>query len=877
MARIQYRPSARSRGFSPQQLSTAGIDRMREESNRIISNMEERRRAEKDQRDQNLQAMREDAAYTERRERENQDILMGNLKREADSKLRAGQIAQQQAQIDAEAFDSVINSLVGFSGTIAKVAQERTAQMIKDQTTIGLTTDIQNIDPEDVENYIRGTQAMASGAIQYDTEVTINGVLNNEDPADTAKGYVANHGFKGYAAKANDNRVAVQTYNITLDKRRQDPETVYTASNGRTFTGLEANGDRYLMAELQAITRKDVSSYMGFTDPLYLSEAIKQIDESDAVIRGQASKESLKRSQEVIRQQALDISSMGTVEAVTLAYTRIKASEGAAAAHDWYQENVIANPNIPEDVAAAPVLTQSGKPYSEEWRDSRWNPGMKLRRERELENDNFEKKLKKNEFAQLISGNVDAINQEFEDNPHGAFAYFQKYAADNQIPMPDIVNQMYKSAQLQNKEANKATLQSLIATGQLDESFINSLTDTKLIAEAKAAFNAQQITKFGEGYPALLAGFTKKSQKLAEFESRVAGATDFTSERLETMMKRWAAEDLKITQNADTTEANLRKLIENAHLGEHPSVNPFSYTIVDGVRQFRAFEQDRKETTEQSELIAKKAKGRTLGELVSIPNLLFQDDEAREIVSRSQSGLPFTYPRGVRQVHDMYSQKGMDIPISAVMNEAIIASNKVTGKNIPLLDPEDSRVAMYDGLSPAFRKLFDSGIENGVSQQVRRSLSQYTGNMPRRASMGGGSFNPNSVPDNYGGIIQKAATENNIPPEILAGLVDTETSFLPKFMLNKEQSPAGAAGAGQFMPDTAAEFGVDVNDPVSSIDGAARYLRYLTDYFGGNMELAIYAYNGGMGNIEKYGGPIPNNKENEEYLQKVLNNSTKYR
>ncbi len=50
--------------------------------------------------------------------------------------------------------------------------------MIKDQTTIGLTTDIQNIDPEDVENYIRGTQAMASGAIQYDTEVSINGVFN---------------------------------------------------------------------------------------------------------------------------------------------------------------------------------------------------------------------------------------------------------------------------------------------------------------------------------------------------------------------------------------------------------------------------------------------------------------------------------------------------------------------------------------------------------------------------------------------------------------------------------------------------------------------------------------------------------------------------
>ena len=103
-------------------------------------------------------------------------------------------------------------------------------------------------------------------------------------------------------------------------------------------------------------------------------------------------------------------------------------------------------------------------------------------------------------------------------------------------------------------------------------------------------------------------------------------------------------------------------------------------------------------------------------------------------------------------------------------------------------------------------------------------------------------------------------------------IIDTESAFNPQAV-----SPAGAQGLGQFMPPTAAEFGVDVNDPVSSIDGAARYLRYLIDYFNGDMNLAIYAYNGGMGNIERYGGPIPGNRENEEYLQKVLNNSTKYR
>ena len=78
------------------------------------------------------------------------------------------------------------------------------------------------------------------------------------------------------------------------------------------------------------------------------------------------------------------------------------------------------------------------------------------------------------------------------------------------------------------------------------------------------------------------------------------------------------------------------------------------------------------------------------------------------------------------------------------------------------------------------------------------------------------------------------------------------------------------------MPATAAEQGVNVNDPLSSIDGAAKYLSSLVDYFNGDLRLAIFAYNGGMGNIQKYGGPIPGNAENQEYYGKVMKAAGKY-
>ena len=134
------------------------------------------------------------------------------------------------------------------------------------------------------------------------------------------------------------------------------------------------------------------------------------------------------------------------------------------------------------------------------------------------------------------------------------------------------------------------------------------------------------------------------------------------------------------------------------------------------------------------------------------------------------------------------------------------------------------------------------------------------------------SFNSDSIPSGYGSIISDAASRNGIPPSILAGLIATESGFNPNAV-----SPVGARGLGQFMPPTAAEFGVNVNDPVSSIDGAARYLRYLTDYFNGDLEKAIYAYNGGMGNIERFNGPIPGNQENQEYFNKVITNSNRYK
>ena len=57
-------------------------------------------------------------------------------------------------------------------------------------------------------------------------------------------------------------------------------------------------------------------------------------------------------------------------------------------------------------------------------------------------------------------------------------------------------------------------------------------------------------------------------------------------------------------------------------------------------------------------------------------------------------------------------------------------------------------------------------------------------------------------------------------------------------------SPAGAQGWMQFIPQTAAKYGVDVRDPRSSIYGAAHYMSDLLDQTGGNLPAALALYNG---------------------------------
>ncbi|MDC7702290.1 lytic transglycosylase domain-containing protein [Vogesella indigofera] len=115
-------------------------------------------------------------------------------------------------------------------------------------------------------------------------------------------------------------------------------------------------------------------------------------------------------------------------------------------------------------------------------------------------------------------------------------------------------------------------------------------------------------------------------------------------------------------------------------------------------------------------------------------------------------------------------------------------------------------------------------------------------------------------------LINQVAREHKLDPQLLHAIVTVESGYNPV-----ATSPKGAQGLMQLMPDTAARFGVsNPADPLQSLRGGARYLRFLQGHFKQDMTLVIAAYNAGEGAVGKYRNTIPPYRETREYVAKVL-------
>jgi soluble lytic murein transglycosylase len=143
-----------------------------------------------------------------------------------------------------------------------------------------------------------------------------------------------------------------------------------------------------------------------------------------------------------------------------------------------------------------------------------------------------------------------------------------------------------------------------------------------------------------------------------------------------------------------------------------------------------------------------------------------------------------------------------------------------------------------------------------------------------------------TLPLRHDDIIRQQAADKDLDPALIAAVINVESGFD-----QHARSGADARGLMQVTPATAQAIadesgGVtftveDLEDPQINISYGAFHLRNLLNQYDGNLIAALAAYNGGSGNVDKWGGSaleldqirFP---ETRSYVEQVLEKRDQY-
>ncbi len=169
-------------------------------------------------------------------------------------------------------------------------------------------------------------------------------------------------------------------------------------------------------------------------------------------------------------------------------------------------------------------------------------------------------------------------------------------------------------------------------------------------------------------------------------------------------------------------------------------------------------------------------------------------------------------------------------------------------------------LALFDG-----RWIATEEWAEGKAEPASEKKDVFVAEMKRINDSLRAAFFAEEIP--FGELIYRKAKKYDVDPALVAAVIEQESRFKPR-----ARSHVGARGLMQLMPRTGRWMGArNLYDPEQNVDAGVKYIKYLEKRFKGNRKLVIAAYNGGEGNVQRYGG-VPPFRETRDYVKKVMSN-----
>ncbi|EPG9173827.1 lytic transglycosylase domain-containing protein [Klebsiella pneumoniae] len=173
----------------------------------------------------------------------------------------------------------------------------------------------------------------------------------------------------------------------------------------------------------------------------------------------------------------------------------------------------------------------------------------------------------------------------------------------------------------------------------------------------------------------------------------------------------------------------------------------------------------------------------------------------------------------------------------------------------------------WDTTKTLLSKIADAIVTPAGASSLEPSIGGYQPNVPLNAQAARLGAKGRAFLQAMAGEFGALEGKYGLPAGLLSSVAATESGGDPF-----AESKAGAKGLFQFMPGTAKDMGLkgrDVYDPHKSAEAAAKYLRWLMDATGGDLEKTLASYNWGLGNVQKKGmDNLPS--ETRNYVPKVM-------